>query len=107
MIKSISLQKQIVYVMKLRVSEICTEKGITQKELARKIGMTEVGLSKAIYGNTTLNTLVKIAEALEVPITDLFTAKEPISGIIIINGVTHRIETFNQLEKLCESLNNV
>lgn len=91
--------------MKLRVSEICTEKGITQKELARKIGMSETGLSKAIRGNTTLVTLVKIAESLEVPISELFTAKEPIFGVIIANGVTYRIETFEQLERLCASLN--
>lgn len=97
------MQKENSYIMRLRVSEICTEMGITQKELAKKIGMSEVGLSKAIYGNTTVNTLVKIAEALEVPITELFARKEPISGIIIINGVTHRIESFNQLERICRS----
>lgn len=89
--------------MKLRVLEICKEIGITQKQLAERTKMSEVGLSKAINGNPTLETLKKIAKSLEVPITDLFTAKEPISGIIIINGVTHRIESFNQLERICRS----
>jgi transcriptional regulator with XRE-family HTH domain len=90
--------------MKLRVLEICKEIGITQKQLAERTKMSEVGLSKAINGNPTLETLKKIANALGVPITDLFASKEPISGIIIINGVTHRIESFDQLARLCDDL---
>jgi transcriptional regulator with XRE-family HTH domain len=90
--------------MKLRVTEICKEKGVTQKQLSKNIGMSEVGLSKSINGNPTLETLIKIAESLEVPITELFAAKEPIFGLIIVEGETRRIETFDQLVRLCESL---
>ena len=59
---------------KLRVKEILKEKGITQKKLADKLSMTEVGLSKSINdgGNPPLKTLEKIALALEVPLSDLF-----------------------------------
>ena len=88
--------------MKLRITEICKERGVTQKQLSKTIGMSEVGLSKSINGNPTLETLIKIAESLEVPITELFAAKEPIYGIIVVNGVTYRIETFEQLVRLCE-----
>ena len=60
--------------MKLRVKEICKAKGITQKHLAALVGITPVGLAKSLSGNTTLATLEKIATALNVPITELFTA---------------------------------
>ncbi|WP_174715410.1 helix-turn-helix domain-containing protein [Chryseobacterium arthrosphaerae] len=40
--------------MKLRIKEICDEKGIMQKELAERINITEVGLSKSLNGNPTL-----------------------------------------------------
>ena len=36
--------------MKLRILEICKQAGITQKELAERIGLSAVGLSKAING---------------------------------------------------------
>ena len=55
-----------------RILEICKAKGVTQKDLAEKIGISRVGLSKAINGNTTIATLKKVAEALEVPVYDLF-----------------------------------
>ena len=40
-----------------RILEICKERGITQKELAEIIGISRVGLSKALNGNTTIGTL--------------------------------------------------
>ncbi len=52
--------------MRHRIKEVIKEKGITQKELAEKIGMTEVGLSKAVNGNTTKTTIAKIAKVLKV-----------------------------------------
>lgn len=58
--------------MKLRILEICKAAGLTQKELAEKIGLSPVGLSKSINGNPTKDTLEKIAAALNVKITQLF-----------------------------------
>ena len=56
----------------MRVLEVCRQKKITQKELAAKISMSPVGLSKAVNGNPTKETLEKIASALEVSVTELF-----------------------------------
>lgn len=59
-----------------RITEICKERGLTQTELAERIGISRVGLSKAINGNTTIATLNKIAAALGVEVSDLFTPPE-------------------------------
>ena len=59
---------------KFRVLELCRQKGMTQKELAEKIGMTPVGLAKAANGNPTFETLEKIAEGLNVSVSELFSA---------------------------------
>lgn len=66
----------------MRIKEILREKGITAKELASTIGMTETGLSIAINenGNPPLKRLEQIAAALGVPVTDLFD--KPTKGII-------------------------
>lgn len=66
--------------MKLRIRENCALKGITQKELALELGISEVTLSRATNGNTSLETLEKIANALAVPVSELFEA--PKEGVI-------------------------
>ena len=66
----------------MRIKELLREKGITTKELASKIGMTETGLSIAMgdNGNPPLKRLEQIATALGVPVTELFD--KPKEGVI-------------------------
>lgn len=52
--------------MKNRIKEAIKSKGITQKELSAMIGMSEVGLSKAINGSASTDTIVKVANAIGV-----------------------------------------
>ena len=56
----------------MRILELCKERGLTQKELAERVGLTPVGLSKSINGNPTKDTLQRIADALNVHISELF-----------------------------------
>lgn len=63
-----------------RIAEILKSKGITQKDLAEKIGISRVGLSKAINGNTTITTLRRIAAGLGVSVPELF-APQPTNTI--------------------------
>ena len=60
----------------LRIKEILKEKGIYQKDLSEKIGVAEISLSRSINGNPSLDTLQKIADALNVPISELFERPE-------------------------------
>ena len=64
--------KQILYIMELRVKDICKEKGILFKELAEKLNVSDIGLRASLKGNPTIGTLEKIAEPLGVPFTELF-----------------------------------
>ena len=63
-----------------RIAEILKERGMTQIDLAGQIGISRVGLSKAINGNTTITTLRKIAAALGVTVPELF-APQPTNTI--------------------------
>ena len=58
--------------MDLRIKEVIKEKGLTIQALADQIGINRVNLSSSINGNPTIETLGKIATALNVPITELF-----------------------------------
>lgn len=57
--------------MKNRIREVIQERGITQKELAQGIGMSEIGLSKALGGSATKTTIEKVANWLGVSSEDL------------------------------------
>ncbi|MCT4321817.1 helix-turn-helix domain-containing protein [Elizabethkingia anophelis] len=81
--------------MNLRIKEICKEQGIMLKDLADRINITEVGLSKSLNGNPTIGRLEEIAKALNVDFLELFekrsTEEKPIytkdeSGKEIIIG---------------------
>ena len=67
--------------MDLRVKEICKSKGLLMEELASKLGIARVNLTKTINGNPTIGTLDKIANVLDVPFIELF--ERPASGNII------------------------
>ena len=90
--------------MKLRILDICKQAGITQKELAERIGLSAVGLSKAINGNPTKDTLEKIANALNVRITELFEEPTNINGYIELDGTINKVSSKEDIKKLAEKL---
>lgn len=57
--------------LKRRIQQICREKGMTQTELAQKIGITKATLSDSIGGDMRLSTIDRIAKSLDVSIKDL------------------------------------
>lgn len=63
-----------------KIIELSRLKGLKQEELAEKLGITRVTLSRTINGSPTLGTLQKIAEALGVPLSELFAERE--KGVI-------------------------
>ena len=56
----------------LSIKRLCKGQGITQKELAVRLGITPVALSKSINSDLRISTLEKIAAALGVHISELF-----------------------------------
>jgi len=66
--------------MNMRIKEICKEKNVSIGELASQIGIARESVSRIIGGaNTTTDTLQKIADALNVPLSDLFD--KPKTGV--------------------------
>lgn len=92
----------------LRIKQICAEKGISIKELAEeKLGIRAPTLSDQINGNPRLDTLIKIADALEVHITELFEPPGNIKFSVEIDGEITQItendivELINRKRKKC------
>ena len=65
----------------LRIKELCKERGITQAQLADKLGIQAVSFSQAVSRNKfNMDRLAEIADALGVEIPELFD--KPKDGII-------------------------
>jgi hypothetical protein len=92
--------------MKLSVKEVCKEKGLTIQDLADKMEMKRESLSRAINGNPTLETLERIANALEVDITELFapSSSDGIIGVIRIRDTNYNINSVPDLSRLLDRI---
>lgn len=90
-----------------RIKELCQEQGITQKELAKKMGITDISLNKTLRGEyPQLQTLEKIANILNIPITELFekSSSDEVIGAIRIGDSTHVVNSKKDIKKLAENL---
>lgn len=89
----------------LRVKEICTQKGITIKVLAERMGISAPTLSTQINGNPKLDTIEKIAAALEVHITELFETPSCLKLNIEFEGENYRITEKDIIELIKQKRN--
>jgi transcriptional regulator with XRE-family HTH domain len=63
-------------IMSLQLKKIIKQKGLTIQEVAEKMGINRVGLSKHISGNPSVEILQRIADAINVDIVELFEQKK-------------------------------
>ena len=72
-----------------RIKEVLREKGMSQKILAEKLNMTEVGVSKIVNGTTTKETMGRIAEILGVKAEELYYQDREVAyrGVLDLNGM--------------------
>ena len=91
--------------MALRIKELIKEKGTTVKELAQKMGISNVGLSQHINGNPSEEVLERIASALGVDISELFTPfSGGIIGVIRIKDTNYNINSVSDLSRLLDRI---
>lgn len=88
------------------VKALCKERGIGQKELAAKLGITPTSLSQSLKGSyPQLQTLEKIAKALNVEVVDLFEPNNgELTALVDYNGELHRFDNIAALEKFIGSI---
>lgn len=78
------------------IKDLCNNKGISIRALSLKIGISHVGLYKIIRTNSTkVETLEKIAEALNVPIILFFDNTN--NSVKIINQMRNEIVTLHKI----------
>ena len=96
--------------MNLRIKEILKAKSISQKELAEMVGVTPIGMSKALNGYPNTSTLEKIAFALNVEMWELFTestSKEELTALISYKGEFFKANTVEELEEVVDKIKSL
>ena len=90
----------------LRIKEVCKEKGVKVMDLSTMIGVSQTNTSNIINGkvNPSLETLEKIASALNVRITELFQEPTNINGYIELDGIIHKVTSKEDIKRLAENL---
>ena len=93
--------------MDLRVQELCKERGMLMENLAQILGVTRITLTRNINGNPTMETLQKIASALNVQVWELFTASTTgeINGFVEYRGTIYKIQSREDLQQLNDLVN--
>ncbi|MEY8525774.1 helix-turn-helix domain-containing protein [Bacteroides xylanisolvens] len=71
-----------------RIKEILKEKGLTVNQLADMLEISRQALSKQIQGKMLVETAQRIAEALDVPMWQLFASPEEVKGEEDKNTIT-------------------
>lgn len=107
MLHQVSLDKISKMMVELRIKDLMKKKGLSITDLANKLGINRVSLSVGLRkdANPKLETLLKIANALEVELSELFVKKEDqkptVSGFLEVKekGI-FKIECFDDLEKI-------
>lgn len=85
---------------KLRIKEICKEQGITQATLAGRLGIKPISFSQAVTRNNfDMEYLGRIAKALKVDITELFSKSDGLVALVRYNGKTFDFDSFDKLKE--------
>ena len=84
--------------------KLCKKQNKQLKDLAAHMGIDPASLNRAMYGNARLDTIEKIAKALNVPIKTLFESLDnnEVEGYIKIKG---KIFSFSSKDELFNLLN--
>ena len=92
--------------MELKVKDLIKQKGMTMQQFAEMLGVTRDTLTRNINGNPTLETLERIATALNVPITELFSegTNEELTALIQHKGDFYKATTIAELEKVVSKI---
>lgn len=91
----------------LRIKDILSERKISIRGLADIMSVDPASLSRSLSGKMTLDTLKKIAGALNVEVWELFTPsinKEELTALVDHQGKLYKANTIDDLQKIIDEI---
>lgn len=87
------------------IDNILKEKKLSKTDIAKRMGLSRESLYRILSGNPTLDNIIKLASALEVSVSELFSSdKNNISGFIKAGSKSYEINSISDIEKLLEEI---
>ena len=99
-----NLQTMEKNILSQNVRRICKERKIQLKELAMKMGVDPSALTRSLGGNTRLDTMQKMASALDVSLKSLVEKQDDVEGFIRIHGKVYQFNSRQELNKLLDRI---
>ena len=96
------LQTMEKNILSQNVRRICKERKSQLKELAMKMGVDPSALTRSLGGNTRLDTMQKMASALNVSLKSLLEKQDDVEGFIRIRGKVYQFNSRQELNKLLD-----
>jgi transcriptional regulator with XRE-family HTH domain len=92
--------------MILRIKELAKKKGMGIGILAENIGIAQPSMSNIVNEKVmpSVETLQKIADVLNVHISELFSKEDDISGFIKTKGKVYEINSIEDIKRLLQEL---
>lgn len=88
------------------VRKLCKERNLTMKQLAERMGVDPAALTRALSGNCRLDTMQKMANALEVSMKSLFEPLDDVEGYIRIGEKVYKFNCRNELDTILKEKSN-
>ena len=89
-------------ILAYNVRRICKEQGKQLKDLAADMGIDPASLTRALNGNSRLDTIEKMATALGVSMKSLFEQIDDVEGYIRIGERVYQFNSRMELDALLE-----
>lgn len=91
--------------VKLRIKELIYKNGYSIKEFCKLMGITPSTYYGYLKGNPTIEVLQKIANTLQVNISELFVDQDKdFYGLILYKGQMYKIDNFNDFMELAKKV---
>ncbi len=86
------------------IKKLCKEQNKQLKDLAAEMGIDPASLNRAMYGNARLDTIEKMAKALNVSVQKLFIQQNDdiVEGFIRIKGEIYQFSSKEELFQILE-----
>ena len=92
-----------IEVLVSNIDRLCNERSWKRRNLAKAMGVKAESLSRSLNGQPRLDTIEKIAKALNVSIKSLFDDPVAVEGFVSVGGMVQRFNPREEFERIVES----
>ena len=89
-----------IEVLVSNIDRLCNERGWKRRNLAKAMGVKAESLSRSLNGQPRLDTIEKIAKALDVSIKSLFDDPVAVEGFVSVCGSVHHFNSREEFERI-------